>query len=162
NSEPIALTRTSRSGPLATAAAKTSRTSPRAPAFSLGTTASSRSATTASAAEASVLWSLRSSLPGGEYRERRRERGGDVAQVGDRAMQSMMGTCVRCPFFPTGGESLCLIAGFISFVTSGGYAERLACSTRRLLRIPDEVSDEAAAALQIAFGTAWHMLFTRG
>jgi NADPH:quinone reductase-like Zn-dependent oxidoreductase len=30
------------------------------------------------------------------------------------------------------------------------------------LRIPDGVSDEAAAALQIAFGTAWHMLFTRG
>ena len=30
------------------------------------------------------------------------------------------------------------------------------------MRIPDELTDEAAAAMQIAFGTAWHMLFTRG
>ena len=83
-------------------------------------------------------------------------------QVGDRVMPLLMDTCGECRFCRTGRESLCLNAGFISFVTSGGYAERLACSTRRLLRIPDEVSDEAAAALQIAFGTAWHMLFTRG
>src|SRR5438105_11588207 len=31
-----------------------------------------------------------------------------------------------------------------------------------VLRVPDELSDEAAAATQIAFGTAWHMLFARG
>src|SRR4029077_18517528 len=62
----------------------------------------------------------------------------------------------------TGRDSLCIAAGFISFSTTGGYAERLACSARQLLRIPDGLDDEAAAALQIAFGTAWHMLFTRG
>ena len=53
-------------------------------------------------------------------------------------------------------------AGFISFSTSGGYAEQLVCATGHLMRVPEELSDEAAAALQIAFGTAWHMLFTRG
>ena len=83
-------------------------------------------------------------------------------QVGDRVMPLLMDTCGECRFCRTGRESLCTAAGFISFVTSGGYAERLACSARRLLRIPDGLSDEAAAALQIAFGTAWHMLFTRG
>jgi NADPH:quinone reductase-like Zn-dependent oxidoreductase len=83
-------------------------------------------------------------------------------QVGDRVMPLLMDTCGECRFCRTGRESLCNGAGFISFVTSGGYAERLACSAQRLLRIPDNVSDEAAAALQIAFGTAWHMLFTRG
>jgi NADPH:quinone reductase-like Zn-dependent oxidoreductase len=83
-------------------------------------------------------------------------------QVGDRVMPLLMDTCGECRYCRTGRESLCVAAGFISFVTTGGYAERLACSARRLLRIPDEVSDEAAAALQIAFGTAWHMLFTRG
>ena len=30
------------------------------------------------------------------------------------------------------------------------------------MRLPDGVPDEEAAALQIAFATAWHMLFTRG
>jgi len=83
-------------------------------------------------------------------------------QVGDRVMPLLMDTCGECRFCRTGRESLCLDGGFISFVTSGGYAERLACSAQRLLRIPDGLSDEAACALQIAFGTAWHMLFTRG
>src|SRR4029077_12717014 len=65
-------------------------------------------------------------------------------------------------FCRTGRESLCLTAGFISFSTSGGDAEPLAGSARQLRRIPGELGDRHAAALQIAFGTAWHMLFTRG
>ena len=83
-------------------------------------------------------------------------------QVGDRVMPYLMDTCGRCRFCTTGRESLCLDAGFISFAHSGGYAERLVCSASQLVRVPDEVSDVEAAALQIAFATAWHMLFTRG
>jgi NADPH:quinone reductase-like Zn-dependent oxidoreductase len=83
-------------------------------------------------------------------------------EVGERVMPYLMATCGECVYCRTGRESLCLSAGFISFSTSGGYAEKLACSVRHLVRIPDGLSDEAAAATQIAFGTAWHMLFTRG
>ena len=83
-------------------------------------------------------------------------------KVGDRVMPYLMDTCGECRFCRSGRESLCLTPGFISFTTSGGYAEKLACSARHLIRIPDGLSDEAAAATQIAFGTAWHMLFTRG
>jgi NADPH:quinone reductase-like Zn-dependent oxidoreductase len=83
-------------------------------------------------------------------------------QVGERVMPFLMATCGDCRFCRTGRESLCTNAGFISFSTSGGYAERLACSTRHLMRVPDELGDAEAAALQIAFGTAWHMLFERG
>ena len=83
-------------------------------------------------------------------------------QAGDRVMPCLMDTCGDCRFCRTSRESLCLTPGFISFSTSGGYAEQLVCSVGHLLRVPDELSDEAAAALQIAFGTAWHMLFTRG
>jgi len=83
-------------------------------------------------------------------------------QVGDRVMPFLMAHCGECVFCRTGRESLCTNAGFISFSTSGGYAEQLVCSTKHLMRVPDELSDEAAAAMQIAFGTAWHMLFTRG
>src|SRR5205823_3836952 len=83
-------------------------------------------------------------------------------QIGERVTPFLMDTCGECSFCRTGRESLCLTPGFISFSTSGGYAEKLACSARHLMRVPDELTDEAAAALQIAFGTAWHMLFTRG
>jgi NADPH:quinone reductase-like Zn-dependent oxidoreductase len=83
-------------------------------------------------------------------------------EVGERVMPYLMATCGECVYCRTGRESLCLSAGFISFSTSGGYAEKLACSVRHLVRIPESLSDEAAAATQIAFGTAWHMLFTRG
>ena len=76
-------------------------------------------------------------------------------------MPYLMATCGECIYCQTGRESLCLGAGFISFSTSGGYAEKLACSVRHLIRIPESLSDEAAAATQIAFGTAWHMLFNR-
>lgn len=82
--------------------------------------------------------------------------------VGDRAMPYLMDTCGRCRFCQTGRESLCLSPGFVSFVHSGGYAERLACSASQLIRVPEEIGDVEAAALQIAFATAWHMLFTRG
>jgi NADPH:quinone reductase-like Zn-dependent oxidoreductase len=103
-------------------------------------------------------------IPGLEVVGRIAELGDGVEgwQAGDRVMPFLMATCGECRFCRTGRESLCTAAGFISFSTSGGYAERLACSTRHLMRVPDELSDGAAAALQIAFGTAWHMLFTRG
>ena len=83
-------------------------------------------------------------------------------QPGDRVMVFLMDSCGECRFCRSGREVLCTAAGFVSFSTNGTYAEKLACSARQLVRIPDGVSDEAAAALQIAFGTAWHMLFTRG
>jgi NADPH:quinone reductase-like Zn-dependent oxidoreductase len=82
--------------------------------------------------------------------------------VGDRAMPYLMGTCGECRYCRTGRESLCLGPGFISFSTTGGYAEKLAVPASQLLHVPDELTDEAAAALQIAFATSWHMLFTRG
>ena len=103
-------------------------------------------------------------IPGVEVVGRIRELGDGVEgwQVGDRVMVNLMDTCGDCRFCRTGRESLCLTPGFVSFSTSGGYAEQLVCAVGHLLRIPDELSDEAAASLQIAFGTAWHMLFTRG
>ena len=80
---------------------------------------------------------------------------------GDRVNPYILGTCGECRFCRSGRESLCLTPGFISFSTGGGYAEMLACPARQLVRIPDGVSFEDAAALQVAFATSWHMLFTR-
>jgi NADPH:quinone reductase-like Zn-dependent oxidoreductase len=88
--------------------------------------------------------------------------GVDGWQEGDRAMVFLMNVCKDCRYCRTGRESLCLGPGFVGFSTSGGYAEKIAVAAGHLVRIPDGLADEQAAALQIAFGTAWHMLFTRG
>lgn len=93
------------------------------------------------------------------------ERVGDGVEgwsPGDRVNPFIMAPCGRCRYCRTGRESLCLAAGFISFSTGGGYAEKVAVSERQLVRIPDGISYVDAAALQVAFATAWHMLFTRG
>jgi NADPH:quinone reductase-like Zn-dependent oxidoreductase len=88
--------------------------------------------------------------------------GVDGWSVGDRVNPYIMDTCGECRYCATGRQNLCLTPGFISFTTGGGYAERVVVKTRNLIPIPDEVSFEDAAALQVAFATSWHMLFTRG
>jgi NADPH:quinone reductase-like Zn-dependent oxidoreductase len=82
-------------------------------------------------------------------------------KTGDRVNPYLMGTCGTCKYCTTGRSYLCLSAGFISFATGGAFAEKLVVPAAQLIRIPDGVSFEHAAALQVAFGTAWHMLFTR-
>lgn len=69
----------------------------------------------------------------------------DGWKVGDRVMPYLLGGDV-----------------FLGVGAPGGYAEYVVAPTKQLLRVPDELSDEDAAALQVAFGTAWHMLYGRG
>ena len=91
-----------------------------------------------------------------------RELGDGVSwQVGDRVMSNLMDTCGTAGSAHTGRKSLCLTPGFISFSTSGGYAEQLACAVGHLLRIPDELSDEAAS-LQITFKAPRSTCSSRG
>jgi alcohol dehydrogenase len=46
--------------------------------------------------------------------------------------------------------------------TTGGLAEYIAVPAENAIPLPDEVTYEEAAALPIAYGTAWRMLITRG
>lgn len=71
--------------------------------------------------------------------------GADGWKVGDRAMPYLLGGPV-----------------FLGVFGPGGYAEYVTCPPEQLVAVPDGISDVDAAALQVAFGTAWHMLFTRG
>jgi NADPH:quinone reductase-like Zn-dependent oxidoreductase len=66
--------------------------------------------------------------------------------VGDRVMPYLLGFTEY--FIGVGGP--------------GGFADFLVAPVEQLVRVPDELGDEDAAALQVAFGTAWHMLFARG
>jgi NADPH:quinone reductase-like Zn-dependent oxidoreductase len=71
--------------------------------------------------------------------------GVDGLLVGDRVMPYLLGGDV---FIGVGGP--------------GGFAEYVLAPPKQLVRVPEAVSDERAGALQVAFGTAWHMLFGRG
>jgi NADPH:quinone reductase-like Zn-dependent oxidoreductase len=51
---------------------------------------------------------------------------------------------------------------FIGVSGPGGFADYVVAPTKQLVRVPEQISDEQAGAMQIAFGTAWHMLFGRG
>jgi NADPH:quinone reductase-like Zn-dependent oxidoreductase len=51
---------------------------------------------------------------------------------------------------------------FIGVSGPGGFADYIVAPSQQLVRVPEELSDEDAGALQVAFGTAWHMLFGRG
>lgn len=46
--------------------------------------------------------------------------------------------------------------------TTGGLAEYVKVPVQNIIPLPDEISFEEAAALPIAYGTAWRMLITRG
>lgn len=83
-------------------------------------------------------------------------------RVGDRVAVYLIATCGSCRYCVTGRESLCISPDwFVGMGSPGAYAERVTCKTKQLIRIPDGVSDVEAAAANIAFGTAWHMLVTR-
>lgn len=69
----------------------------------------------------------------------------DGFREGDRVMPYLLG-----------GEVFMGVAG------PGGFAEYAIAPTEQLVSIPDGIGDDDAAALQVAFGTSWHMLFTRG
>ncbi len=87
--------------------------------------------------------------------------GVDGWAVGDRVAPYLMGIDLDNPYARTGRENLAANA-FIGITRPGGYAEYCAVPTSHLVRIPDGLSYADAAATQIAFGTAFHMLFTRG
>ena len=82
--------------------------------------------------------------------------------VGDRVAVYLIATCGTCVYCRTSRESLCTAPDwFIGMGTGGGYAERVTCKATQLIPIPEGVTDVEAAASNIAFGTAWHMLITR-
>jgi NADPH:quinone reductase-like Zn-dependent oxidoreductase len=85
----------------------------------------------------------------------------DQWKVGDRVAPYLMGIDLDNIYARTGRENLAAI-DFIGITRGGGYAEYSAVPESHLVRIPDGLSYADAAATQIAFGTAFHMLFTRG
>jgi NADPH:quinone reductase-like Zn-dependent oxidoreductase len=81
--------------------------------------------------------------------------------VGDRVLVFFCTTCGQCALCRSGRQPLCDDLAFVSIDSPGAFAEKVLCSSSQLLRLPDELPFSDAAAVEAAFGTSWHMLFTR-
>lgn len=86
----------------------------------------------------------------------------DGWSVGQRALPYIMMPCRQCVYCRSGRGRLCVAAGWVSMTTGGAWAEYVEYPASDLIRVPDGVSDEDAAATQLAFATSWNMLFTQG
>mgnify|MGYP005845622363 CR=1 FL=1 len=82
--------------------------------------------------------------------------------VGERVVINGTMSCGRCTFCLAGRDNLCIRGGILGEDTRGTYAEYVVVPERNVLRIPDDLSFEGAAAASLVFLTAWHSLITRG
>jgi len=88
--------------------------------------------------------------------------GGGAVKEGDRVWVTCRVPCRTCEFCLSGRDNLCVREGFFGLDRPGGYAEYVKVPIANLNPLPAHVSFEDAAASQIAFGTAWHVLINRG
>lgn len=96
---------------------------------------------------------------------------GEVAAVGPGVTRLSEGQrvwvlheipCFSCPNCRVGEDNLCETPEMYSVQRPGGYAELVTAPEHAVSLLPDSVSFDQAAAGQIVFTTAWHMLVTRG
>jgi len=95
---------------------------------------------------------------------------GDVAAIGEGVSGFREGQavwvlheipCLECEYCLAGMDNLCLRAEMYSVQRPGGYAEYATAPARAVFPLPGPEWHDAAAAGQIVFTTAWHMLMTR-
>jgi len=82
-------------------------------------------------------------------------------KVGDRIAVNPNLTCGRCEYCLQGEDSLCVSYGILGEHTYGGLAEYVKVDGRNVLRLPDAISYEGAAAFILVNMTAWRMLVTQ-
>ncbi|MGQ0655524.1 MAG: zinc-binding dehydrogenase [Betaproteobacteria bacterium] len=89
---------------------------------------------------------------------------GDAAgfRQGERVWITCRLPCRRCELCLGGRDNLCIREGYFGLDLPGGYAEYVTVPIANLNPLPAHVRYEDAAAAQIAFGTAWHVLINRG
>lgn len=86
----------------------------------------------------------------------------DGLAAGDRVWPQHEVQCGTCRYCRAGQTNLCLDARMFSVQYPGGYAEYVVAPARATHLLPYGVSYEQAAAGQVVFTTAWHMLIARG
>ncbi len=82
--------------------------------------------------------------------------------VGDRVAVNPTVICGQCHFCRAGRDNLCEQFAIMGEHLDGFAAEYTAVPARNLLKMPDDVPFEDAAAASLVFVTAWHSLITQG
>ena len=86
---------------------------------------------------------------------------GSTLKEGDRVWVGSRIGCDSCEYCLTGRDNLCHVGGPHGPRAPGGYCELVSVPVSCLHPLPSHVTFEDAAAAQVAFGTAWHVLITR-
>lgn len=82
--------------------------------------------------------------------------------VGQRVLVHYEQTCGRCEFCRTDQANICPDTRMFGVNRPGGYAEFVTARIVDLLPLGERLTAADWAAVQIAFGTAWHLVVTRG
>ncbi len=84
----------------------------------------------------------------------------DNIKKGERVLIYPGLSCLQCKYCIEGNEPLCKNFAIIGGLndTDGGYAEYVKVPKYNIIKIPDWLSYEEAASLNIAYLTAWNML----
>lgn len=82
--------------------------------------------------------------------------------VGDRVVINGTISCGKCEFCLAGENNRCFRGGILGEHFRGTYAEYVVVGEQNVMKLPDHVSFEEAAAASLVFLTAWHSLITRG
>jgi NADPH:quinone reductase-like Zn-dependent oxidoreductase len=80
---------------------------------------------------------------------------------GDQVLVDPVISCGDCPDCISGQESDCPEYGLLGLSQDGGHAEMVAVPAQNLHRVPKGLSAVQAAAIPLAFTTAWRLLQSR-
>jgi 2-desacetyl-2-hydroxyethyl bacteriochlorophyllide A dehydrogenase len=95
---------------------------------------------------------------------------GEVARVGEKVSRVRVGervvllpgiSCGQCDQCLSGNDNLCRQYTLFGYMVDGGCAEYVRTPAVNVNPIPENLTFEEAAAIPLAFLTAWHMLITR-
>ncbi len=100
---------------------------------------------------------------GGEIAGVVAEVGGSVQQfkLGDRVVVNPSLYCGQCEHCLAGEESQCNRYGIIGDTVLGGFAEYIGVDATNLLKLPESITFEDAAATPLVYQTAWRALINQ-
>jgi NADPH:quinone reductase-like Zn-dependent oxidoreductase len=80
---------------------------------------------------------------------------------GDRVVANPSLYCSQCEHCLSGEESQCNSYGIIGDTVPGGFAEYIAVDAMNVMKLPEQISFEEAAATPLVYQTAWRALISR-